>query len=108
MDTSETVHEIELDGLRTSDLVLIQTAHNTYNFVVKDSEGLRGSLMGGAIREADTVVLGARPADNNTETDPLKLKTGSRAVFFIQAGGCLKRLITSAITKLIYMRRVRE
>ena len=100
------IGEIALDSLSAADRLLIRTRNSTYRFVVTDPAAFRGTLVREAMRacEGDSVLIGARARNGHLESDTLKLKTGSRAIFLIESGGCLKRIITSAITQLVHAR----
>ena len=92
------IGEIALDSLSAADRLLIRTRNSTYRFVVTDPAACRGTLVREAMRECegDSVLIGARARNGHLETDTLKL--------VIESGGCLKRIITSAITQLVHAR----
>jgi hypothetical protein len=98
----ETLDEIDLNCLSESDIILIETAHNSYIFLVTDAAERRGILVGRPIGECwDGNLLGTSAAKEAAPEMLLsKLNVGSRAIFLIVTGDGLRHLLTSSITKL--------
>ena len=103
---SESVSEIALDSLSASEHLLIQTANSTYSFAVTDPAHRVGVLAGGARDQcgAATFLAGPRRTRADGQSGSSRLRVGSRAVFLVRSQNGVKRLITSAIVKLIRRR----
>ena len=105
--SEDTAKELSFGGLRPADEIMIQTGNSLYSFSVTDPTERRGILSGGALEECGVTasLIGSfveGEADSCTFLSGLK--TGARALFYIEFGQGLKRLLTSAITDLIYVR----
>jgi len=95
---SETITFTELF---VADTIRLRTRRHDYEFSVSDLSSLRGTLTGGFLgdRRAGAILSGAMSADN-TGFDSAGLKTGSRAVFFVETQEGVHRVVTSVITDL--------
>lgn len=80
--------------------ILIRTQNSEYRFSVIDPVERRGTLSGGSLgnQKRDAVLVGTLADNNRVSNDSLELKTGRRALFFLQARHGVERLITSEIT----------
>jgi len=99
-DTGKTA--IDLDGLHNQDQISVQTASSRYQFSVEDPSTRKGTLSGGRIGEhgVEAVFTGSVSEDKDS-FDARRLRTGSRAVFFvIESTNKVRRVITSVITDI--------
>jgi len=102
--SSQAINEIALDALNESDLILIKTVNSTYCFLVSDPVRRLGILMGGVVGGAGVaaVALGAEIGKNGQVSGSFaKLYTGARAIFFLRSPDGPRRLVTSAVTRLV-------
>jgi hypothetical protein len=102
-----TAQEVALAGLQASDLLLIQTANSIYSFSVTDEATKGGRLMGGRMGEASAVarLIGAQEdTRNDAGMDETLIAVSSHAVFLVSEGNDSRRLVTSAIKRLIYLK----
>ena len=93
--------ELTFKDIEESDTILIRTQNSEYKFAVTDAEGRRGVLSGGSLggERRDANLVGALPESGPALIgDTSKLKTGSRALFYLSAKRGIERLITSVIT----------
>ena len=92
---------IAFDTLSSADRIWIQTKRSKYQFFVVDPYSRKGTLTGGFLGERilDAIFSGTISEDL-TEFDSPELKTGARAVFFVQFDNQTQRLITSAVTDI--------
>ena len=92
---------IAFDELFSADTIWVQTGKSNYQFSVLDPSSHRGTLTGGFLGDqtVGAILSGAMTADR-TGFDPSGLKTGSRAVFFIESKEGVHRVVTSLITDL--------
>jgi|SRR6185503_10286776 len=96
---------IELDRLSKGDRVSVQTQRSRYQFSVLDASTQRGTLTGGALgNQILEVFLCGTISEDRTDSDSSELKTGSRAIFFIDLKHEAQRLITSPITDIAIVR----
>jgi hypothetical protein len=99
--------ELSFGGLRPADEILIKTGNSLYSFSVTDPAERRGILSGGALEESGVTasLIGSFvEGEQDSSTFLAGLKTGARALFYIEFGRGLKRLLTSSIIDLIYVR----
>jgi hypothetical protein len=93
--------EITLEGINSSDQLLIKTQNSEYRFSVVDPSERKGTLSGGSLGEQkrEAVLVGSL-SDNNGSFSNISagLKTGKRALFYLTARNGIERLITSIIT----------
>jgi hypothetical protein len=89
----------QLNNFSDSEQILIRTQNSEYKFSVTDPEEHRGTLSGGSLGEQkrDAVLVGTLADNSRVATGPLELKTGRRALFFLQARHGVERLVTSVI-----------
>ena len=96
---------IGLDRLCKGDRVSVQTQRSRYEFSVLDASTQRGTLTGGALgNQILEVFLCGTISKDRTDSDSRKLKTGGRAVFFIDQKHKAQRLVTSPITDIAIVR----
>jgi hypothetical protein len=104
---SDSELELSLGGLNASDEIMIRTGNSVYSFSVTDPAGRRGVLSGGSLdgQKVEAALVGSLVEGGEKNTTFLtSLKTGARALFYVDLGGGVKRLLTSAVTDLIYLR----
>jgi len=101
--------DIKLDDVNELDEVWIRTEQSNYHFLLTDPGLLKGRLRGGVLgdQEYQAVFCGALISSDVSLENPLKLKTGGRAVFYVARESGVNRLVTSAITALTYTRQSR-
>lgn len=92
---------IAFTELIVADTIRVRTTRHDYEFSVSDLSSLKGTLTGGFLgdKHAGAVLSGAMSADK-TGFDSAGLKTGSRAVFFVETNEGIHRVVTSVITDL--------
>jgi hypothetical protein len=98
------VPEVNLDGLRPRDYLLIHTENSVYRFTIIDPRERYGLLMGGLFgyHKIKTTLVETIPTNSPRETGrPRVLKERSRAVFKIPGEKRPELLVTSLITKLV-------
>jgi hypothetical protein len=100
-DRSDSHKVIGFDELLVTDTIWVQTKTSNYMFVVTDPSSRRGTLTGGFLgnQTAGAIVSGAMTPDRDG-FDPSGLKTGSRAVFLVEAKEGIQRVITSVVIDL--------
>src|SRR5262245_17563932 len=91
---------IVLDKLGNTDTISVQTMKSNYHFSVLDPTSRRGLLSGGSLGDQviEAFLSGTVSEDSRFDTD--ELRTGERAVFFVESKKSVHRLITSVITNL--------
>jgi hypothetical protein len=95
---NEAASEVPLDQMRENDQIVIQTSHSAYIFLVIDPVMRLGLVVGGLFGEyATEAYLEVLPAAHDD-----RLRTGSRAIFYVGSRAGYKRVTTSIITNLIY------
>lgn len=92
---------VDFDDLSSADKIWVQTKRSKYQFSVSDPHNRKGTLTGGFLGDQilDALFSGTISEDLR-EFDSLQLKTGTRAVFFIETENHTERLVTSPITDL--------
>lgn len=102
---------LEFSTLRANDFIVICTRNSTYGFLVTDPVEMRGKLMDCAHGhdESEAVLAGIIFRQGRTLCpDNARLKTQSRALFLFPIDGDAKKLLTSAIIKLVCVRNVAD
>jgi hypothetical protein len=105
--SGDTAKELSFGGLCPADEIMIQTGNSLYSFSVTDPDVRRGILSGGVLEGrgvAATLMGSFVEGEEGSCTLLSSLKTGARALFYIEIGRGVKRLLTSAITDLLYVR----
>ena len=98
------VQEVNLDGLRPRDYVIIHTENSVYRFTIIEPRERYGLLTGGSLgyHGVKTTLVETVPANSPDEIGrPRIIKERSRVVFRIPGEKKSELLITSLITKLI-------
>jgi hypothetical protein len=98
---------VDFENIDKEDQVLIRTENSEYSFKMLDPEERRGVLSGGSLGDQtrDAVLIGAVPASFKEETgDQSAVRTGARALFFMNARNGVERLITSVVTEIRHLR----
>ena len=100
---------IAFSELFAADTIWVRTSRHDYEFSLSDLSSLSGTLTGGFLgdRRAEAVLSGAMSADR-TGFDSARLKTGSRAVFFVETQEGVHRVVTSVITDLARSKGISE
>ena len=100
-----TCKSIDFDKLTRADTISVQTMKSSYQFSVLDPCNRKGMLSGGSLGDhAIEAFLSGMVSDNHQDFDTAELKTGGRAVFFIESRKSVRRLITSVVTDLAVVR----
>jgi hypothetical protein len=95
---------IVLDSLGNADTISVQTMRSNYHFAVLDPTNRKGLLSGGSLGDqAIEAFLSGTVSDDSRYVDTDELRTGERAVFFVESKQRVHRLITSVITNLTVM-----
>ncbi|HXG68100.1 MAG TPA: hypothetical protein VNO70_23595 [Blastocatellia bacterium] len=94
--------EIWLDRLAESDCILIHTQNSLYRFTLIEPACRYGLLSGGPLGsgKVTALLLGAPHNGGN----PLVLQIGSSVIFHVDSAEGVRRVETSAITGLTYIR----
>lgn len=92
---------LDLNSLRPSEVISIQTANSVYQFSVTDPAQCLGVLRGGTLgdRAIIATLLCSLPGKGVT-CDWLTLQPGVRAIFFCATSEGVRRLITTRIRKI--------
>jgi hypothetical protein len=101
------VSRIRLDELGEGDMLLIQTANSVYSFILTDLGQHGGLLMGGRLGDASATawLVGAQEqANDDGDVQESYLGDGLHAVFLVADGSDSRRLVTSAIKRLTYLK----
>lgn len=100
-----TYKSIDFDKLTRADTISVQTMKSSYQFSVLDPCNRKGLLSGGSLGDhAIEAFLSGMVFDNHRDFDTAELKTGGRAIFFIESRKSVRRLITSVVTDLAVVR----
>lgn len=93
--------EIDFESLSADDEILIQTANSSYKLTVIEPAQHRCALSGGSLGDNPYEVIFIGALDEGHDFDEsCSLKTGARALFYIESPRGLKRMITSKIANL--------
>jgi hypothetical protein len=96
-----TYKSIEFDKLSCADTISVQTVKSTYEFSLLDPSNRKGLLSGGSLgNHAIEAFLSGTVSPDSRDFDMAELKTGARAIFFVESKKSVRRLITSVITDL--------
>lgn len=92
---------IAFDDLCRRDRISVQTKKSNYQFSVLDPSNRKGMLTGGLLGDQiiEAVFTGTISEDKSAFNSS-ELKTGARAVFFVESKNQVRRLITSVITDI--------
>ncbi|HXG65777.1 MAG TPA: hypothetical protein VNO70_11770 [Blastocatellia bacterium] len=96
-------NEIAFDDLSATDEIFIRTENSEYRFSVIDPAQHSGVLSGGAWgdQRREAFLIGAVSEDGKSPKMTSEvLKTGARALFFLNTGKGVQRILTSVIQKL--------
>lgn len=108
MERSENqTKEIASDELSPADEIVIRTENSEYHFEVVDPAQRQGVLSGGSVgnQPQEAVLIGPVAEGGKGSAGPaVALKTNARALFFMNAGNGLRRLVTSVVTKLTHLK----
>lgn len=106
-DTDKSVCEIHLGSLSATDEILIETARSVYSFTVTNPSVPSGRLLGGILgnRLVNASLLPVRSGSSRSAFARSVIKIGSRLIFLIERGNSLRRLTTSAVTRLQYRKK---
>ncbi len=99
--------ELSLGGLCAADEIMIRTGNSVYSFSLTDPVEGRGILSGGRLEGLGVtaaLVGSVAEGEDDSYTFLSGLKTGARALFYIEFGQGMKRLLTSTITDLFCVR----
>ena len=95
--------KITLTEVAARDEIHIRTQKSEYVFKVRNPGLCSGVLTGGALgrERRDAFLAGAIFPGAMSISDPKKLQTGARAIFYMKGKRGVDRLTTSVITELI-------
>ena len=97
------IDEISYESLNVNDEIMIQTANSQYRFSVVDPAHYRGRLTGGSLghQSYDVTFAGSVLEEMGRDLSEVsKLRTNTRALFYLESPTGLKRMVTSRITGL--------
>lgn len=105
---TQSLKEINLDSLRAGDQILIETAHSIYSFTITDPHIPSGKLIGGVLgnRLVKASLVPLYSGSRRLRLVRRTLRTNSKFIFLLEHGNYLRRLTTSAVTKLIHRKKV--
>ena len=95
---------IDFDKLTRADTISVQTMKSSYQFSVLDPCNRKGLLSGGSLGDYAIEAFLSGMVSDDRDFDTAELKTGGRAVFFIESSKTVRRLITSVVTDLTVVR----
>jgi hypothetical protein len=92
---------IAFDTLSRADTISMQTTKSNYQFSVLDPSIRKGLLSGGSLGD-DTIEAfwTGMISEDRRDFDTDELKTGARAVFFVESKASIRRMITSTVIDL--------
>jgi len=100
-----TEKSIAFDKLSRADTISMQTKKSNYQFSVLDPSNRKGLLSGGSLGDdAIEAFWTGMVSEDSRDFDTDELKTGGRAVFFVESKTSIRRLITSTVTDLAVAR----
>ena len=99
--------EFTITELNPSVEISIRTQNSAYRFSLTDRRLCRGVLTGGILgrEQRDAFLAGTILPNAVRVSDSKKLETGARALFYMDIGDQLCRLVTSAITELALVKQ---
>ena len=88
-----------------ADSISVRTERSNYQFSLLNSSDRKGVLKGGALGDQtrEAVLIGAL-SEGGAVLDTSGLKTGWRAVFFIEATSGVSRMITSTVIDISHVK----
>jgi hypothetical protein len=101
------IDEVSYESLDVNDEILIQTANSQYRFSVLDPAHYRGRLSGGSLghQSYDVTFAGSVLEEMGRDLSEVsKLRTNTRALFYLESPTGLKRMVTSRITSLFVLK----
>jgi hypothetical protein len=106
---SQRVEAIDFNDLRANDIIIIGTQNTCYSFVITCEAGMYGKLQSDSQNNffTDAVLFGsvAREGEDDQPLMP-RLEAQSHALFLVQQGDKVMKVITSLITSLRCLRPV--
>jgi hypothetical protein len=96
------VEELDIKRLKALEKISIHTSNSVYEFSVTDPETRTGVLTGGALGEATATMVLLGSANDEKDSESLKLSIGTRAIFLCSSDTGSRRLITSQVRALSY------
>jgi hypothetical protein len=106
---SQFLNEVKLANLSAGDQLLIETSRSVYCFTVTDPNVPCGKLTGGILgnRLVAASLVPAHSGSRRPKFARRSLRTNSKFIFLIEQGKYLRRLTTSAVTRLIHRKKVK-
>jgi hypothetical protein len=100
------VAAIEFKDLRVKDIILIRTQNTHYSFVITSEIGMQGNLSSDSPNDffPDAVLFGSLVKQEDDQKFISRLEPQSQALFLVQQGNQLLKVITSLITGLCCVR----
>jgi hypothetical protein len=102
---------IDFEELRANDILIIGTQNTCYRFVVGCEKEMQGKLSGDVYGRSflQAVLIGSMMKDGERlRTQLSRLEPQSHALFFVQQGDKLLKVLTSLITSLGCIRTLEE
>jgi len=100
---------IDFKDLRTNDIILIRTQNTCYSFVITSADGMHGKLSSASQNDffSEAVLFGSLVKEQEEEQIFVsRLEPQSHALFVVQQGSQLLKMITSLITGLCCVRPI--
>jgi hypothetical protein len=99
---------IDFKDLRAKDIVLIRTQNTCYSFVITSEIGMHGRLSSDSQNEffPEAVLFGSLVKEEEEQRFISRLEPQSHAMFLVQQGNQLVKVITSLITGLCCVRPI--
>ena len=98
--------DVKLEEVHEKDQILIRTKNSEYKFSVVDPQSRTGVLTGGSLgdEQRESVLVGSLQGSSTHMTaDSASLKPGGRVLFYLSANKGVERLLTSAVTDVVYV-----
>ena len=97
-DSNDKDDEVMTFGdLHQSDSISVKTERSNYRFSILDPISRLG----------EAVLIGA-VSEDKTLYDTTELKTGWRALFFLESNNCVNHMVTSVVTDIAYIKETMD
>jgi hypothetical protein len=93
---------VNLDCLRASGKISIQTANSVYEFSIVDPASCAGLLKGGALGKSAIVAVFLCSVFDEKLNESLTIAAGAKAIFLCYSMKGTRRLITSRVHRVSY------
>lgn len=93
---------IAVESLKNGDELIVSTENSQYVFNITDARERRGMLSGGQLgnNAREAVFYCVKIGEGIEDIDNSHIRTNAKAIFFLDTGNGIQRLLTSHIVKL--------